>query len=676
MIYLVSKNLNLFNTDLYTKLSVNEALQMLNTWNIIQFDIETSGRDPHICSLLCAQFGNKSVDTQIVVDCLSYNITLFKNILETKLLVGHNLKFDIQFLYNYSIIPTYVWDTMIVEQVLYLGYNRKFFHFGLKDVALRRLGIDIDKSVRGEIIWRGLDPIVISYASGDVRYLEDIKESQEQDIIEKDCKIAVDIENNFVRVIAYLEWCGIKLDEEKWLAKMAEDQTRLKHSLTALNEWVENYSLSHPCRQFVSVNMQGDLFTGFDKSVKCIINWASSKQVIPFFQLLGFNTTIEDNKTGETKDSVLEKVLSSQKGIADDFLQLYLDYKETFKECSTYGINYLNSINPKTGRIHTTFWQLGADSSRMSCGSKSENTDLAAYKGLPSSACKYVQIQNLPATEVTRSAFVSEKGNLFTSCDFSALESRLGADIYNEPEMLEEFLHRSGDMHSLCAYLVFKDEIPRNINISDIKDKFPKLRKKIKPIEFSQQFGGGVKAVASSLGISISEAAKFVKAYADGFKGIAKYKACGSNFVRTHGYITICVHTGLKLYWEDWPKWREIEDMSKEERMYVLTKKELDEHDRAGAKWDRLALNSVTQGTGAEIIKLSTILFFDYIIKHSLFNIVKLCNMVHDEICIEYPEHMPEIADILKQAMEKAASQLCKKLPIPAEAATGDHWIH
>lgn len=74
-----------------------------------------------------------------------------------------------------------------------------------------------------------------------------------------------------------------------------------------------------------------------------------------------------------------------------------------------------------------------------------------------------------------------------TACDYSALESRLGADIYNEPEMLEEFLHRSGDMHSLCAKLVFHEEL-KDIAIEDIKEKRPDLRKKVKPIEFSQQF--------------------------------------------------------------------------------------------------------------------------------------------------------------------------------------------
>ena len=97
------------------------------------------------------------------------------------------------------------------------------------------------------------------------------------------------------------------------------------------------------------------------------------------------------------------------------------------------------------------------------------------------------QLQNLPADDITRSSFICEEGNVFNSTDFSALESRLGADIYEEKEMLEEFLHRSGDMHSLCAKLVFYEEL-KDIPIEKIKDLRPDLRKKVKSIEFSQQF--------------------------------------------------------------------------------------------------------------------------------------------------------------------------------------------
>lgn len=735
MIYLVTKNRQLFESEFYTIISDIDALNIITKWDLVQFDTETSGRDSHCCKILCAQFGNRAADTQIVVDTETTNILLFKQILETKLLIGHNLKFDIQFLYNHGIIPTQVWDTMIIEQLLHLGFDNKFFHYSLQAVADRRLKIDIDKTTRGEIIWRGLDDRVVLYAAGDVVHLEDIRDQQINDCKIKTCSKAAQIENAFVPVIAYLEWCGIKLDSDKWQMKIRDNERQRDASLEKLNRWVVEYfkcqggtadgcietevtisehfgnqcikhelpkgvtgrepileersydsllgmeyvrkyvKIKKKC-DYVEVDTMGDLFDGWDLEPKCCINWASSRQVIPFMQMLGFDTSAKDKKTGDLKDSVVEKVLAKQKGIADDFLKLYFAYKEKFKDCSTYGQNYIDAINPNTGRIHTTFWQLGAASGRMSCGSRNTNTDLAKLKGIAPSRCKYVQLQNLPSDEITRGAFVPNKGNLMTACDYSALESRLGADIYNEPEMLEEFLHRSGDMHSLCAKLVFHEEL-KDVPIEEIKEKRPDLRKKVKPIEFSQQFGGGAGAVADSLGCSREEAQKFVKAYADGFKGITEFKKKGSAFVRTHGYVLICEHTGHKLYWEDFQKWREIEDLPEYIYKREYTSEERKEHEGAAAKWDRMALNAPTQGSGIAILKLSMTLFFRWLCNEGYFGKVLLCNLVHDEAVIEYPEDLKDIVvPKLKYYMEKGASVLCKKLPIPCVPETGDHWIH
>ena len=656
VIYLVTGNRQLFHSEYYEVISLEKSLEIIENWDVVQFDTETSGRDPHCCKILCAQFGNKNADIQIVVDTSTTDILHYKNLLETKLLIGHNLKFDIQFLYNHSIIPTQVWDTMIIEQLLHLGFDNKFFHYSLKDVAERRLKIDIDKTTRGEIIWRGLDDKVVLYAAGDVMYLEDIRDLQIQDCKQRTCSKAAQIENAFVPVIAYLEWCGIRLDVNKWQNKIKDNERKRDEALEKLNQWVVDYykrnggqvdgcieqdftimeSIGGKCVfydvpndyvptstptvyeekttdellglecirryikirrscDYVTINNQGDLFGGWDLEPKCCINWASSRQTIPFFQMLGFDTTAKDKKTGDIKDSVVEKVLAKQKGIADDFLKLYFAYKEKFKDCSTYGQNYIDAINPNTDRIHTTFWQLGAASGRMSCGSRNTNIDLAHVKGIAPSRCKYVQLQNLPADEITRSAFIPKQGNLMTACDYSALESRLGADIYNEPEMLEEFLHRSGDMHSLCAKLVFHEEL-KDVAIEDIKTLRPDLRKKVKPIEFSQQFGGGAGAVADALGCSREEAQKFVKAYADGFKGITEFKKKGSAFVRKYGYVLICEHTGHKLYWEDFKKWREIEDLPEYIYKREYTSEERKEHEGAAAKWDRMALNAPTQG--------------------------------------------------------------------------------
>ena len=224
MIYLITKQPTLYKSDLYTIINTEESISIINNWELIQFDTETDGRDCHINKLLTMQFGYAKKNIQIIVDCSTINPILYKNVLESKLLIGQNLKFDLQFLYNYGIVPRMVYDTMIVEQVLYLGASNKpkdpnFISVSLQSIAKRRLNIDIDKSIRGEIRYRGLDESVIKYAAGDVMYLEDIMKSQKHDYIKNNCKKACKLECDFVPVIAYMEWCGIKLDIDKWHKK-------------------------------------------------------------------------------------------------------------------------------------------------------------------------------------------------------------------------------------------------------------------------------------------------------------------------------------------------------------------------------------------------------------------------------------------------------------------------
>ena len=240
-----------------------------------------------------------------------------------------------------------------------------------------------------------------------------------------------------------------------------------KHLQEAIND-LNNFVTSDPnLKEFTHINYQGNIFEGFDLTPKCTINWASSTQVIPLLKKLGFDTKIQDKETGEDKESAMEKVLKKQKGINDKFLELYLGkgelgdkdyyagYNGSAKVVTSFGQNHLNAINPNTQRIHTVYRQLGCDTGRMSSGSKDNNNDLAKLKHLPinpsnkqkkeGKACPYPNMQQLPADEITRSCFTAPKGYKWCSCDYSAIESRLGADIYQEKSMIDEFLHGSGD---------------------------------------------------------------------------------------------------------------------------------------------------------------------------------------------------------------------------------------
>ena len=266
MIYLISNQKSLFKSNLYNEISFVQAKENLLKLNVIQFDTETYGLDVFTKPLICYQLGNK--ENQYVFDQSSYSITLLKDLFESdRLFIGHNLLFDLRYLYYYDIWPQHIYDTMLAEEIIWLGTERKainpddykdegykfpylvkehkkdgelYYEYScsLKAVGQNRLGIELDKTVRGKIKTVGLTPEVIVYAAGDVEHLEDIKNSQQIDIKEQNLQKAVDLENEFVKCLAYIEFCGVKLDVDKWKAKMAKDKAKLDKASGELNSFV------------------------------------------------------------------------------------------------------------------------------------------------------------------------------------------------------------------------------------------------------------------------------------------------------------------------------------------------------------------------------------------------------------------------------------------------------
>ena len=153
MIYFVTNQTEMFHSDQYTNITPEESLEIIKDWKVIQFDTETSGLDPHTDKLLTMQFGNTKGDIQIVVDCTSVSPTIYKEALETAYLEGWNLKFDLQFLYNYKIIPSLIYDGMIVEQLLHLGWPSKEISYSLQATAQRRLNIRLlEEKLFGKVL--------------------------------------------------------------------------------------------------------------------------------------------------------------------------------------------------------------------------------------------------------------------------------------------------------------------------------------------------------------------------------------------------------------------------------------------------------------------------------------------------------------------------------------------
>lgn len=664
MIYLVTKQQSLWASDRYKVISAEEALELLAPLSVVELDTETMGLDPYTKELLTVQLG--CAEFQVVIDCTSVDIHLFKEYMENpqRMFLGWNIKFDLKFLYHQRIVPLRVYDGYLAEKLLWLGYPAGMHEMSLKAASINYLGVDMDKSVRGKIIQTGLTEDVIVYAAGDVSYLGKIRDKQLVELEKKGLLKAIDFENEFVKCLAYIEYCGAKLDVDKWKIKMATDLNNLEKYEAELNEWVEESQYSS---KYCSVNIQGDLFNGFDTKPRCHINWTSSQQVIPLFEELGLNLKVLDKKTKHYKKSVDIKVVEPQAS-KSPLIPIYIKYKKAAIIVNTFGQKFLNLINPVTGRIHANFNQLGTDTGRLS--STEPN------------------LQNLPHDAQTRACFVSDKGNRWISADYSGQESYLMASMANDEAMLDELINGSGDLHSLTAKMVFQ-QIPRDMPLKDIKKNFKDLRQEAKGYEFCFNYGGQDSTLIRNYGLDAKRAKEIYENYMSGFAGLKRYQDFRRIDVMRKGYILLSPITGHKAYIYDYDELKmqmEKQDDPDFWAYYREMKQENPECDtvqgvrrlaRRKAESEKQSINYPIQAAGALCFKLASIKLFNWLLKNGLLFKVKYCIPVHDEINLEAPDEIAqEVADMLVKCMVSAGKPFCTRAHLGADVEVGDHWIH
>lgn len=466
MIYVVSNQKTLYEpSELYKTITPRAGIigvKKLGT--LLGFDTETCGFDPHTKQLLSVQLGN--FDTQYVFDN-TIDWEILKPIFEDPkyTFIAHYAKFDLKFLYKYRIIPHNIIDTHIIEKLLYLGYKDGSRSKTLQACVHNYLNVFLDKEVRGAIIKEAYSERVIKYAADDVKYLIPLYNAQMQEVTGKNLTKAVEIECEFVKALAYTEFCGIKLDKEAWAKKADKDLEEFSKAKQALDNWV----LNSEHKEFINNIQQGDLFEGF-KGPTCTINWSSSKQVAALLGKLGYNISVYDSSTGTYKTTVESKILKPQKGISD-ILPLYLNYKEWEKETSTYGYTFLNSINSATKRVHTQFNQL-MDTGRLSSGGKNKEAKIS-----------YINFQNIPADPDTRAMFVADKGNVLICSDYSQQEQVILANYAMDKALLKFYDDKLGDMHSYIASKIYKEL--SNVLLPDIKKNHSAKRQNAKSVGFA-----------------------------------------------------------------------------------------------------------------------------------------------------------------------------------------------
>ena len=769
MIYFVTGQRELFEFPdaKYKCISVEESLKILEPLRVVGLDTETTGTEIWQGKLLTLQLGNK--ENQVVIDCMTIDVKQYKDYLESdRLFIIHNAKFDLRWLYKEHIVVRNVYDTYLAEKILFLGFPPGIVSLSLQACCDRYLGIFLDKTVRGQI-HAGMTEEVIVYAANDVVHLEDIMDLQLKTITARGQKVALDIENEFVRVLAYIEYCGIKLDPVKWKAKMDKDAERLRVAEQKLNEWVVDYVMKKGDPSLIARNYdthkkgkpakladnvyvvipQPSLFAEFDTGPQCIINWNSSKQVIRLFEELGFDLLVKDKKTGKMKKSVESKFIELQAS-KSSIVPLYLEYSAAFKVVTSFGQNFLDAINPVTQRIHPTFNQM-MDTGRLSCGSggkgkggKTKDDDIAEEadenKDTSTQANdKSVNVQQLPATEETRAAFVPEKGHLLVDCDYGDQEGHVFTELSNDREWIAFYNDpNQRDGHSFVAKMCFPKDLD-GVAEKDVKKVRKDLRDLAKKARFCFNYNGQAPTMATNCNIPVDFATEIYNNYFKRFNGIAGYFKVQKRDMWNRGYILISKITGLRAYIYDYPILKGIErrkngmedfwDIYKAARdsgrviseippsvMQEIAKKfaqgvpieeiavrysykvkkagKVEERfidinretvyvsvmkhlwKRKSAS-DNQSCNYPSQGTAAAMTKIAGIRYFNHLVNDGLIFKVLIPNDVHDEYLIEPPEEIAEQeAKKLSECMEYAAAIFCKKVTIKAVPELADHWVH
>ena len=438
----------------------------------------------------------------------------------------HNAKFDLRFLYYYQIVPTKIYDSFLIERILTTGIDTA--RRSLDAVAYKYCKIELDKTVRGHIHREGLSTRVIKYAADDVKYLHQIKRKQEVALEEMKLTKTASLDNQFVLVLAYIEYCGMFMNRLDWQKKCEDD---LK-DLNAVKEKLDEFILENKDKYSSYIDNQLSLF---EEGTKCKLNWASSKQVIPFMQSLGVDTLTKDKETGLMKHSVDKKVLGPQKK-KHSIISTYIEYTEHQKVVSTYGENWFDYINPVTGRIHSNYTQI-MNTGRLSSGQKGK-----PKQGIP----QMPNMQNIPSDSRTRGCFQSEPGNLLIVSDYSGQEQIVLANKSLDKDLIRFYKEGLGDMHSFIASKIFPEL--SNLTLDEIKENHKGKRQIAKGAGFAINYGGTGITISQNLSLSIEEGEAVYKAYFKAFPGLADYFKQEKSRALALGYVQFNNVSGRKCF--------------------------------------------------------------------------------------------------------------------------------
>jgi DNA polymerase-1 len=659
MIYFIGREIDVKDKE-FTHSTMSECVNFLHNQTVIGLDIETTqkydgiyeleGLDPHLSRIVMLQIG--TAEHQYIIDVRYVDLSPLRPILENKNIVkvGHNIKFEYKHLLGHGIRLQGVYDSMVVEQIIYSGLrfpklnidvglnkNKDFDGYSLEDLIYRYFRKLVDKTTRLQFLKiksKPFTPQQIKYGAEDIVMPLLIREEQLVQVNKKDVSNTVSLEMLFLLVIADIEYKGMHFDIDVWTATYEANLLEYRGLLKELNKFV---LAKYPDSAFI--NRQLDLFSvNTENDIQCNIQWTSSTQVVKFFAWLGICPQAVSKETKKLSYTVNAQVLRASlntfnKGIPEDLKNMvltYLDFKEKEQSVTTFGIKFFKYVNPITKRLHSNYKQI-------------LNTGRISSSG--------PNLQNIPSDNSFRSAFTAPRGWKIVNADYSGQEQIILANKSNDEDLQYFYKQNLGDMHSYIASKIFPELA--DTPLADIKKYHKDKRQIAKAAGFAINYGGTGYTIADNLGIPEKQGDEVYEAYFRAFPNLKKYFTQVQNEALLRGYILIDPITGRKSWFK--------EPRSESE------KRKIKKH----------ALNYPIQGEAGGITKLAPILFRQWILENGLEDYISITNLVHDEINVEVHESYAQLAaENLERCMKEAADKWCKTIPLKADAVITDYWTH
>ena len=507
---------------------------------------------------------------------------------------AHNAKFDLLLLRSLGIqLAGFDFDTMLASYVLDPGRRSH----GLDVLSLEFLDhtmtsyADLCGKGRSEIPFEEC-PVEAArdYSCEEADMVLRLREIFEPQLESHELTRLLDgIELPLVNVLAEMEWTGIAIDLP-WFAS-------LKQRFQSGREAVE--------RQIYET-----AGTGFN------INSNSQLREI-LFEKLNL-PVLKRTSTGPSTDASVLAELAEE---GHTLPTLLMEYRELSKLESTYLDALPRLVNPKTGRLHTSYNQTVASTGRLSSSDPN--------------------LQNIPIRRELgrdiRRGFIPRRAWQLLAADYSQIELRLLAHLSRDVAFVEAF-RAGGDIHRQTAALIF------DVPLSDVTGT---MRSRAKTINFATIYGQGPHALSRQLGIEHAEAKAFIARYFERFQGVRNYLDAMVAFARENGYVQTIFGR----------------------RRYIPELRERNFNIRAFG--ERTAANSPIQGSAADLIKIAMIRIDGALRTRALES--KMLLQVHDELVFEVPPgELDQVQELVKFEMENAA-QL--SVPLVVDLGVGKNWM-